>query len=218
MQLVDAFDQLANIAQICQKTPTITLRRAYVRAMREWAQQSHWLRESVAGATVAGQRLYSLGSDPYLDIVGVQAVQASQNPPTGIQYWSVCASDPTMWDPNLSTNQIVRQPVRYAYIPEGQIAFDPIPNDVYNVLITIIVQPKEGATMIPAAPLVKYSNEIEAGALAYLFNIPGQKWTSPQMAAMYAKQFQSGISNAKAEEQRAYNVGSMRARPRNFVK
>lgn len=214
MNMVSADDQLVNIAQICQKTPTITLRRAFVRAMREWCQQSLWLRESVAGATAANTRLYNLGTDPYLDIVSIAAMQGSQSPAVGIQYWPITASDPTLWDPNLPAGQ----PVRYAYVPEGQFAVDPLPLQAYSLLVTINVQPKEGAAMIPSSPLVKYSNEIEAGALAYLLNIPGQKWTNPQMAELYARKFQAGIANAKAEVQRGYNTGSVRARPRNFVK
>lgn len=214
MDMINAFDQLANIAQICQKTPTITLRRALVRALREWCQQSLWLRESVPGATTPNTRVYSLGSDPYLDIVSIAAMQGSQSPTVGIRYWPIRASDPTLWDPNLPPGQ----PVRYAYVPEGQFAVDPLPSQVYNLLVTVNVQPKEGATMVPAAPFVKYSNEIEAGALAYLFSIPGQKWSNPQLAELYARKFQAGIANAKAEEQRAYNTGSVRARPRNFIK
>lgn len=213
MNMIDVFGQLTNIAQIVRKCPTITLRRAYVRALREWCQQTQWLRTNLAGATAVNTRQYALGNDPYLDICGVFAMQGSQSQSQGIQYWPIVPSDSGQWDPNM----VPGMPVRFQYIGEAQFAVDPIPAQVYGLLLTLIVQPKEGAQQVPEAPLIKYSNEIEAGALAYLFNIPGMPWTNPQMAMKYEREFRSGISNGKAEAQRSYNVGSQRARPRQFI-
>jgi len=211
--MVDTYDQLVNIAQVCRKCPTITLRRAYVRALREWTQQTQWLRVAVTGSTVVDGRQYSLGNDPYLDVVGIQAMQGSQSQSQGIQYWPIVPSNSGMWDPNMQSGM----PVRYQYVAEAQFAVDPLPAQVYGLLITLIVQPKEGATQIPAAPLLKYSNEIEAGALAYLLAVPGQPWTNPAEAARNDRVFRAGISNGKAEVQRAFNVGSQRLRPRQFI-
>ena len=213
MNMVDTFDQLVNIAQVCRKCPTITLRRAYVRALREWCQQTQWLRTAVSGFTIADARQYSLGNDPYLDVIGILAMQGSQSQSQGIQYWPIVPSDSGQWDPNMNPGM----PVRYQYVAEAQFAVDPLPDAVYGLLITLIVQPKEGATQIPAAPLLKYSNEIEAGALAYLLAVPGQPWSDPQGAVVQGKAFRSGISNGKAEAQRNFNVGSQRVRPRQFI-
>lgn len=213
MNMVDTFDQLVNVAQVCRKCPTITLRRAYVRALRDWCKQTQWLRTAVAGATIADARQYSLGNDPYLDVIGIFAMQGSQSQSQGIQYWPIVPSDSGQWDPNMQPGM----PVRYQYLPEAQFAVDPLPNDAYSLLITLIVQPKEGATQIPEAPLLKYSNDIEAGALSYLLAVPGQPWSDLQEAQRQGKVFRSGISNGKAEAQRNYNVGSQRARPRQFI-
>lgn len=213
MNMVDTFDQLVNVAQVCRKCPTITLRRAYVRALREWCQQTQWLRTAVSGSTIADARQYSLGNDPYLDVIGVFAMQGSQSQSQGIQYWPIVPSDSGQWDPNMQPGM----PVRFQYLPEAQFAVDPLPDAVYGLLITLIVQPKEGATQIPEAPLLKYSNEIEAGALSYLLAVPGQPWSDPQGAVAQGKAFRAGISNGKAEAQRNYNVGSQRVRPRQFL-
>ena len=213
MNMVDTFDQLVNVAQVCRKCPTITLRRAYVRALREWCQQTQWLRTAVSGSTTADARQYSLGNDPYLDVIGVFAMQGSQSQSQGIQYWPIVPSDSGQWDPNMQPGM----PVRFQYLPEAQFAVDPLPDAVYGLLITLIVQPKEGATQIPEAPLLKYSNEIEAGALSYLLAVPGQPWSNPGEAVAQGKAFRAGISNGKAEAQRNYNVGSQRVRPRQFL-
>jgi len=214
MNMVNANDRLANIAQIVQRCPTITLRRAFVRALRQWCQETRWLRTAISGATTVDTRVYSLGTDPYMDIVGVFAVQGSLTTGGNTQEWALRVSDPSQWDPNIPA----AQPMRYAYVAEGQFAVDPVPDQVYQLLVSAIVQPKEDAVNIPEAPLLKHSNEIEAGALAYLLNIPGQKWTNPALAQTWSRVFRSGISNGKAEVQRAFNNGSVRARSRNFVR
>jgi hypothetical protein len=52
--------------------------------------------------------------------------------------------------------------------------------------------------------------------MAYLHSIPGQAWSSPAMAEVRRREFQSSINNARADVQRAFNTGSVRARPRIF--
>lgn len=212
MNFVDVFDQLPNVAQIARKCPTPVLRRAYVTAMREWCMQTQWLRLAIPGATVADTALYSLGSDTFLEIVGVYAMSASTT--TGnIQTWPVGPSDSGGWNPQIANNT----PLRYAYVPEGQIALNPTPNAVYSIVTTAIVQPKEGVTQIPAAPLVKYSTVFEAGALKYLLAMKDTPWFNPNEAVSHAREFRAGISNGKAEVQRNFNTGSQRVRPRGFI-
>ena len=215
MEFVNVFDQLANVAQIVRRAPNITLSRAYVRAYRDFCSQTMWLRINVPGATVAGVRQYNLGSDPLLEIIGVRAVQGSWTPAQTEQSWGLSAADPTQWDPNMRPGQ----PTRYAYIPHGQIAVDPVPKQVYQLLVSAVVQPKtETVAQIPSECLSKYSNEIEAGALAYLLTIPGQPWYNPQLAQVYKREFQSAVANAKSDVQRNFQMGSQRVRPRGFVR
>lgn len=216
MNLVNVNDYLANIAQVCRGCPTTTLRHAYMRAYREFLQQSQWLRTNVPGATTPLEPQYDLGNDPNLDIIGIYAMQGSMIIPPAVtpQTWALpAAQDPGGWNSNYQP----QQPLQYTYVPEAQFALFPTPDKIYQLLITVILAPKEAAVNVPAAPLVKYSNDIEAGALEYLMGIPGQTWSNPTMAAMKGREFRSGISNGKAEVQRKYNTGPMRARPRAFA-
>lgn len=214
MNLVDVTDYLANVAQVARKCPTATLRHAYTRAMREWCQQTQWLRVNIPGSTVADVAQYTLGNDPYCDIIGIFAMQATLDLPTPQtpQVWPVRVGDPGLWNPAIGQGQ----PLRYAYVPEAQFAVNPTPDQVYGLVVTAIVTPKEGAVMVPQAPLQKYSNDIEAGALEYLLMLPGMPWTDKAMSMLKGKEFRSGISNGKAEVQRNYNVGAVRATPRAF--
>jgi hypothetical protein len=211
VNLVALDDQLINVAQIVRKAPKITLRRAYTRALREWCQQTQWLRITIPGTTVADVKTYGLGTDPNLDIIGIRAMSGVQNGTT----FGLGPSDSSQWNPNLTPSF----PRSYCYMPEGGFALQPTPDKVYTLSISAIVTPKEtsAAAQIPADPLVKYSNDIEAGALAYLLAIPGQPWTDLAAAARYSRDFASAIANGKAEVQRSYNTGSQRARPRPFL-
>jgi hypothetical protein len=216
MNFVSVNDYLANVAQVCRKAPTTTLQHAYMRAYREWCQQSQWLKMDLPGATEINVAQYALGNDPQLDIIGIYAMQGSQSQTQGIQFWPIVPSDSGQWDPNLQPGQ-AQMPVRYQYIPEAQFALNPTPTQVYGLVVTLILTPKEGAINVPESPLVKYSNDIEAGALEYLLGIPGMPWTDKGTAAVKGREFRSGISNGKAEAQRKYNVGAQRVRPRQFI-
>lgn len=221
MNFVDVFDYLANVAQVVRGCPTPTLQHAYMRAFREWCQQTQWLKTNIQGQLIQGTqgeptgRQYSLGSDPYLDIIGIYAMQGSTGvpgTPPGIQYWDLLPSNSAVWDPN----QQPSLPVTYQYIPEGQFAVNPLPQQDYQVNVTVILTPKENAVMVPESPLIKYSNDIEAGALEYLLALPGQPWTDKAFGQIKGREFRSGISNGKAEVQRAYNTGAQRTVPRTF--
>ena len=215
MNTVNVVDQLANIAQIVRRCPSITLARAYVSAYRSFCSQTQWLTVNVPGATVAGTAQYDLGTDPFVEIVAVKAVQVSETIGGVEQKWGAAASDSSGWDANMPAGG----PRRYTYVTQGQIVLNPTPDKVYGLLVSAIVQPKtETVQQIPSAPLAKYSNEIEAGALAYLLTIPGQPWSNPAMAAGYDRVFRAGVANAKADVQRQHNTGSQRVRPRAFVR
>lgn len=216
MDFVNVNDQLTNIAQIARRCPGPTLRRAYTRALREWCQQTQWLRVSLPGQTAVGVPVYNMGDDLNLDIIGLRAVSLTQVIGTQPQTRGLSPSDSSLWNPNIPQGV----PRRYQYVPEGKVALNPTPNAVFTFVMSMIVTPKESMAIdaqVPAAPLVKYSNDIESGALAYLLAIDGQPWTNLGMAASYAKDFKAAIANGKAEVQRAYNTGSQRVRTGPFV-
>jgi len=215
VNLVALDDQLTNVAQIVRKAPKITLRRAYTRAYREWCQQTQWLRVTIDGVTTANVDKYGLGSDPNLDIVAIRAISLTQVVGTTPQTYGLRPSDSTQWVPNATP----AAPQQYCYVPEGSFALYPTPDAVYTLSISAILTLKEtnAAGQVPADPLIKYSNDIEAGALAYLLALPGQPWTDLAAAARYMRDFASGISNGKAEVQRSFNTGSQRVRPRPFL-
>lgn len=210
MNYVPVDDQIVNIRQIVRKCPPVTLRRAFMRAAAEWCRQTQWLRETLPGESESDTPTYTLGDDPDLDILGIRDLRATN---AQGKVFTLQPADPLGWNPNIGPDF----PRAYAYLAEGQFTLLPTPDANYTLSLTLIVAPKETSANVPASILKKYSGDIEAGALAYLLSIPGEPWHDPAGAQRYAHDFASGISNGKADVQRAYNTGSMRVRPRAFL-
>lgn len=210
---VNVYDQLANVALVARRCPSTTLRRAYVMALRDWCAQTQWLRETITGATEANVQNYNLGSDTYTEIVGIYAMSGTDTSGSTDEVFPIAKSDSSQWNSNVQTGR----PTRYAYIPEGQFGLHQVPDRVYPLTVTAIIQPKAEVAQIPSEPLKKYSTYFEAGALAYLLKLPGQPWTNLIEADKQDRFYRSGISNGKAEAQRQFNTGSNRIRPRAFV-
>ena len=180
---VNVFDQLASIALVVRKAPSTLLRRAYVKAYRDWCAETRWLRDTIPGQTAAtpwsttwaATRIWrSSACAPRRTPLQGAGVSTPRTLPLQPQ-------DSSLWDPNAQASR----PQRYCYIPEGQIAFYPTPDAVYDMLVTVALQPKDGVAQVPSEPLKKYSTGIEAGALMHLLRIPGQPWSDPKMAEKY---------------------------------
>lgn len=212
MAQVQVLERMRDVQQIVRRAPNGTLISAYVRAARKFCRDTRWFRSTLIGQTVADTRLYNLGSDTYMEVVGIRAMSAQQLNGSG-QPWQVPASDPAGWYPGFRPSQ----PQRYAYVPEGQFAIDPLPDKAYTLTVTLQLQPKAGVTSLPEELLVKWDQALQDGALMYLLNIPDQPWTNPQQAELHRRAFQAAINNARADEQRAYNTGTVFIRKRPFI-
>jgi hypothetical protein len=212
MPNVAVFDVIADVAQIVRKAPDPTLIAAYVRAARKFCRESRWLRSTLPGQTEAGTSLYNLGSDQVLEIVGLKAASAARTS-GNTTAWPLHVSATTTWP----TGTRPSHPTRYAYVPEGQIALYPTPDAVYDLTVTLVLQPTKGTNSIPESLLVKWDQALQDGALGYLLDIPDQPWTDPLQAERRRRAFQAAINNARADEQREYNAGVVVARKRPFI-
>lgn len=213
---MNIIELLPPIGQIVRRCPTQTLIDAYSRASRDFCGQSRWYRENFTVTTAANDAgPYELipGSGFPLEVIGVRQIIATAPVGTPLSTWRVRPLDITLWNPLLPP----APPNYYAYLPEGAIQFYQTPDQAYSMAVTAALQPTLGATEIPDVLLAKWERVLQAGVLANLLAIPGQGWSNPVEAVRYQKTFQAGISNAKADEARGYNQGSMRAQPRAFV-
>lgn len=200
------------VQQRCRKAPSVAVQNAYARAARQFCGESRWLRYAINGSTVASPptRVYSVGNDPNLEPVDVTTFQLTL---ANGKIAALEKANTESFNPNAPTNT----PTNFAYVPEGMIALDPIPNAIYQVLYTLVVQPKEGTRDIPPELLVKWSRILEDGALGYLYSMPGEPWFLPSEGMRFDALFRDGINNAKADVAKGFQSGSTRARPRAFV-
>lgn len=212
MAQVQVLQQMRDVSQLVRRAPNGTLIAAYVRAARKFCRETRWFRSTLIGQTVEGQRNYSCGSDTYMEVVGIKAVSAQQVDGSG-NPWQLAVSSTSGWYPGLQPSQ----PQRFAYVPEGQVAIDPLPDKAYTLTLTLQLQPKVGVTSLPEELFVKWDQALQDGALMYLLNIPDQPWTNPQQAELHRRAFQAAINNARADEQRSYNTGTVFMRKRPFI-
>lgn len=205
---------IRDVAQLIRPCPRETMLNAYVRAARQFCGETRWYRVNLDAATVANQQLYSLGSDPFLEVVDVPYVSMVTNPGVNQPNIVPLVNQPSnAFNPNVESDT----PIWFSYIPEAQIAFSPIPDSVYPVSMTLVVQPRDGVTEIPDEILPKWRLAFEAGALAYLFGLAGEPFANPNEAAKYAAIFRSYVNSGKASVAMGFQSGSQRATPRRFV-
>jgi hypothetical protein len=205
---------IRDVAQKIRPCPRETILNAYVRAARQFCGETRWYRVNLDAATVANQQLYSLGSDPFIEIVDVPFVSMVTNPGVSQANIVPLVNQPSnAFNPNIESDT----PIWYSYIPEAQIAFSPIPDSAYPVSMTLVCQPRDGVTEIPNEILPKWRLAFEAGALAYLYGLTGEPFADPREAAKYEAVFRSYINSGKASVAMGFQSGSQRATPRRFV-
>lgn len=207
---------LQNVAQKVRKCPEPTLVQAYREAARQFCIESRWLRRTIELGALAGDSQVNVildsAGDGDLDVIGIRSVRAF-SPANDDSDWAVTPGDPTLWQ----VNPRAAQPGRYAYQPEATILLAAPCDAAYTFKIVAQVAPNGSTETLPDDLLAKWSRMLDCGALAYLYEIPGQSWSNDGKARKEAVKFQAAINNAKADEQRSYNTGTVMARiPRMF--
>ena len=209
---MDIVDLLQDVQQVVRRCPLPTLTQAYLRSARQFCTQTRWLRRSVLAETVESELELPLlleSADADLEIIAVRRIIISTLQTGREQSWTITPSDSTTWRPQDPPGR----PRTYDYVPEAAVAFHPLPDAAYGVDALVQVTPKRMATTLPEDLLTKWEYALADGATEYLLNIPGQAWSNPALAkAKYGTEFRAAINNARADEQRAYNTGTVFSR------
>lgn len=201
MAQVAVIDLLNVVAQICRECPTPILIDAYVSAVRKFCSTSRWLKNTIPGSTAIGYELYSLGSDTYNEIIGIQAMSIQE---TVGDIHPLTDSNSTKWDRNDAQDV----PEFYQYVPEGQFAVHPIPDAVYPLTVSVVLQPKNGVNSIDASLVVKWDICFQAGALEYLLKLPRMPWTDKAEALVQGRIFDGMCYQGLGNAERGYNAGA----------
>ena len=184
---------------------------AYARAARDLCKRSMWLRRNLANqALTINQAAYNFGSDPNLEVIGIEAGQIQQQNLTWI---NLREGDPDNFDPNMKTDL----PTYYSYLPEGMVLFYPTPNATYLSALELTVQVSINATQIPNDLVNKFNVYIEEGAMWHLYMMGQEEWFNMTLAMEAKQNFMEGVGMAKAWKDKANQQGSVRATPRAFI-
>lgn len=164
------------------------------------------------GPTLAGQaysvarnrytRLYSLGSDTYNEILGISAIDLTENSTT---IDGLTEAKSSAWD----LTDAADVPEFYQYVPEGQFVVHPKPNAAYALSVGVILQPKLTANSIDDTLLVSWKKAIDHGALAYLLTLKDYPWASGVEAEKHRLLFKAEIDSAGMAAQSGYNAGAL---------
>lgn len=193
---------LAPIAELIRGCPTSTLIRNYVAGVRAFCGETRWLRRDVTGATVANQSAYNLGNDAYEEIVGIRAMSLRNT--VNDRWRPVKNGAVTDWRLGVQA----MEPREYAYLPIAQFALYPTPERIYDLAVTIVVQPKKGVVSIDEAMLTKWDEAFKAAALYRLFRIGGQPWSSMSESNNQLTLYELERNKALSDVAAGYNAGA----------
>lgn len=212
---------ITDVRQKVRPCPGAVIQRAYVRAARDFCGQSRWYQADYNLTLQANVRAYAIAppvasgfADTQLEVVDLtwQGHWINSSLTGALSWTPLGKADPSAFNPNVAPDM----PTRVAYSPEGTVEFDAVPDQAYPVMLKVVYQPIEAATDIPDALLVKWREQIEAGALEYLYSLEGEPFANGKLAAASGAVYRAGINNAKANVAQAFQSGSRRALPRPF--
>jgi hypothetical protein len=116
-------------------------------------------------------------------------------------------SIPPLWETDEST------PTAAVVVSATQVGLRKIPDASGTLRVRLALRPTQSATTYPDDLHALYQDRIAKGALATLFEMPRQSWSSPELAASARDQFESAISEAEYRADR----GSASSPPRTSL-
>lgn len=99
-------------------------------------------------------------------------------------------------------------PLRWIEESPGVLLIVPLPDEACSVDVEVAIEPASSSMEIGDALLLDHEDTLVAGTVHRLCMIPGQPWSSPEMAAYYKGEFDKGIDDAKADTHKNRRVGS----------
>jgi hypothetical protein len=195
-------EQLPEISAIVRECPTSLLIRAYAASAREFCNRSRWLRMAVTGVTEASTPQYTIGNDTYHEVCGIRAMSIRAS--STADWVPLTERSGTTTDPNADEDV----PEFYQYLPHGKFRLSATPLDVYDLSITVVVQPKKGVVSIDESLLIDWDEALRHGAMYRLLRISGQPWTDGAESNNQRTLFEVELNKAKSAAAVGYNAGA----------
>ena len=84
----------------------------------------------------------------------------------------------------------------------GTLVFNREWHKPYTLRLGLVLAPAPGSDAFPPALLEAHQDIVKAGALAEMYMIPGQEWTSYELSGFHKLEFERGLAEARAAELR----------------
>lgn len=201
MAQIDIKQVLPEVMERVRQCPPGTLIRNYVLAAREFCNHTKILTRAVTAVTIVDEAQYVIGNDTHEEVIGIKGM-SFQNAQGKWQPVTNKGSD--LWDPNAQTGE----PDCYDYLPHAEFVLGPTPDAIYDLKLTVVVQPKLGVTSIEEALLVDWHQALIHGTLYHLLRIPDQPWTDAQESNNQYKLFTAGKNAGTSSVAANHNAGA----------
>lgn len=93
----------------------------------------------------------------------------------------------------------------------------PVAREVNALTMKLAVQPTRTSTTVDQSIYDRWAEVIAHGALARLYDMPGQPFSDEAKGLLSGQRFRAGIAEARIERQREQTVGPLTVKMRRFV-
>lgn len=103
-------------------------------------------------------------------------------------------------------------PHYFATVDKDVLSLYPAPDKAYTITMRAVLRPRRSDTQVEDALFEDWVDTIVHGALARLYEMPGE-WASPPLYAVHSKQYERGVNEAMLEASRGTTRAQMRITP-----
>lgn len=129
--------------------------------------------------------------------------------------WPLGRATKNRWHP-LDPDSRRSRPMAFTQSEDKEVILSPVPEKSESGMLVLLtaIRPKRSSTSADAEMLERWFDCLVDGALARVYAIPNQPFTSPDMSLMRQKTYRAGVTDAKIDASKALTTASLRVVPR----
>lgn len=201
---------LTRLNPLVPSCPEPTALTSLVDSATEFCDATRAVRETVeVGVTRPGTATYDLDVAQGMEVAQVQAVWLGKRP---------LQLAPEAQRTYAEVAHLLQGDPQFAYLDGGhELVLYPEPEREEPLRVRVALRPLPSATALPDPLYSRWREAIVSGAAARLMMIPGQAFTSPELAAVYRGAFLREVSRGRVEANRGPVGVPPHVRPRPFA-
>lgn len=105
----------------------------------------------------------------------------------------------------------------WLFEPPNYLRLASVPEDEGLLFLSLVLRPQIGYGSFPDWIWSNYWRYLASGVSARLLMQRGMAWSQPDLAVVYMREFENGISNVKRNISKGFSNRSLKVKPRRFV-